>query len=105
MPYSNPLGHRDRPAAEHEAGVRRRPRIELGISLFALARCGVAPSQPLLGPIFRLGRRVRWWGSLARSWCISSAFAGIEKFVPAPLIADIAFAVFFGVAFWLAWLG
>ncbi len=86
--------------------MRRRPRIELGISLFALARCGVAPSQPLFGAYFPTWMLCALAGiACAVVVHFVLAFAGIEKFVPAPLIVDIAFAVFFGLAFWLAWLG
>lgn len=31
--------------------------------------------------------------------------AGIGKAVPAPLVVDLAFAVLFAFAIWLAWLG
>ena len=31
--------------------------------------------------------------------------AGIAKSVPAPLVVDLAFATFFGLVIWLAWLG
>jgi YtcA family len=95
-----------RTGMERAAGIRRRARVGLGVSLLALAGCNVAPSQSMFGAYFPT------WMLCALAGLVCAvavhfilAFAGIEKFVPAPLIVDIAFAVFFGFAFWLLWLG
>ncbi|MDB5394849.1 MAG: hypothetical protein JWM91_2355 [Rhodospirillales bacterium] len=71
-----------------------------------LGGCSGAPSQNILGSYFPSWMICALVGIglavLARQ---GLAFAGVDKFIPVPLLVYLAFAVFFSFATWLVWLG
>jgi hypothetical protein len=76
------------------------------MSLLALAGCSAAPSQTIFGayfPSWMLCALAGIAGAIVVH--VGLGAAGIGKAVPAPLVVDLAFAVFFAFAIWLAWLG
>lgn len=101
-PRQNRLG------AERAGGVRREPRLALGISPLALAGCSDAPSQTIFGsyfPSWMLCALAGLAGSIVLHLGLVAVGIDIDKVLPSPLIVDLAVAVFFAFAIWLAWLG
>jgi YtcA family len=74
--------------------------------LLLLGGCSGAPSQNILGSYFPSWMICALVGiGLAVMARQGLALAGVDKFIPVPLLVYLAFAVFFSFATWLVWLG
>lgn len=98
----------NRPGVERAGGTRRQPRLALGILPLVLAGCSDAPSRTIFGsyfPSWMLCALAGLAGSIVLHLGLGAVGIDIDKVLPSPLIVDLAVAVFFAFAIWLAWLG